>query len=523
MNPIRLLTFGLLLAALAGSGIAGPARAAGTFAEAARLEQARDYDGALAAYAAFLQAQPGDELAGTAAMAIANIELLVRRNPERAVEAYDRVLRDYAQSGWGAEAARRKAECLQALERWSEAGEAYGRALELTGSEREPHSAGWIQEVSLAAADCFYRSGERERVIATYEKALAGNLPSDAAAATLYRLGDCYETSGDESQAAARYAQILEGYPFAPVFNDALAKRELIERHRALDWASCEAFTRMRAAIRGGDFAVAESLAAAIVAGSGSQALRDGAEYNRIGAHALRTGEFEEGYRQMVALAAQRPDLARVVPSLDQRIQFYAAIAAMQAGLRANPENADGWRDFGEMASRAGAVGPAVDALERAAAIEPGNSDTALLLGYAYAAAGRVDDATRAFDLYLERNPQDGATCNQIGYTYLAANRPEQALPYFRRYAALAPEEANAHDSLGEGLMRAGKLAEAAAEYETAIRLEPGLANPCFMLGEIYRELGDRAKAAAAYTRFIELAPEDDRAADAHTRIEELD
>ena len=80
----------------------------------------------------------------------------------------------------------------------AQAGTAYHMALDLAGNRGpEGETAAWVNEVSMAAADCFHQLGDRAQVIATYEKVLAGALPPQATAAALFRLGVGHQCAGD--------------------------------------------------------------------------------------------------------------------------------------------------------------------------------------------------------------------------------------------------------------------------------------------------------------------------------------
>jgi tetratricopeptide (TPR) repeat protein len=509
------------LALLSLAVVPSQVRAEATFAEAARLELARDYEGALAAYEAFLQAHPRDDLATVAAAAIANIHAIAREDRESAIRAYTRVVSEYPLSGWGAEASRRKAECLQALERWNDAGSAYAEALALAGREREPHSETWVQQVSLAMVDCFQRGGEPQRVIEAYEHALAGELAPLAKAGTLIRLGEAYEVAGKEAEAAARYLEVLETYPLTDPFEQALAKEPLIARHQQVDWEIYRAFEGIAAARREGDFAAVERGCDEVLARSQNPRHRERAEFGKLSARAILTGQYAENVPALRQLVENHPDL-RAMPNLEQTLAFFTQAANLAEQARVAPQDAGPLRTLGALLMQQNLMPQAAVSLERAAALAPDDAATRFTLGQAYAASGRLPEAAAQFHAYLEQNPQDAMACNQIGYTYLAMNQAEASIPFFRRYVEIAPDDANAHDSLGEGLMRGGHLSEAVAEYETAIRLDVSFANSYFMLGEIHRQLGNREQARAAYARFVELAPDDQRVAEARTHLSEL-
>jgi tetratricopeptide (TPR) repeat protein len=534
MRMILLLSVGALL--LGSLGLtAGSAHGEDPFAGATGHIMTGNYQAALEEYEAFLRKHPHDRLAAVAAMGSANIQYLALENLDAAIVAYDRVLTAYRESPEASEAARRKGECFAAREDWTAAGNAYREALDLAGQRRtglgaggtEPATGGggetaaWINEVSLAAADCFYRTGDRQQVIATYEKVLAGSLPPEAEASTLMRLADCYETGDELERAAARYAELIENHPYSTELAGALAKRDLIAQHRDLNWSAYEAFAQANAANRQRAFAEAIEHCDRALSAGGSEALQSCARYRKTLCETVLAGDFTSGSRRLRELVASEP-VARAMPNSERTLGFLERGATAEANVARNPDDPAALRALGTMYQQVAANAKAIEVLERAQALAPEDEQTRLSLGFAYAADGRNAEAAEAFEAYLQVNPNNTAVMNQIGYTYLALGNPEQAVSYFRLYAETAPEEANAHDSLGEGLLRAGRLDESAREYERATQLDPTFANSYFMLGEVYRQLGDSEKAIAALRRFLELVSSGPQADQARAALSEL-
>lgn len=500
----------------------GVVRGQDNFDRAAAFGMAGDHQAALQEYESFLAEHPHDRLAPVAAIAAVNIHFLALEDHEAAVRACDRVLTDYHESAWAPDAARRKGECLQIGEEWAAAGEAYRQALELSGCGESDVSTDWVDEVSLAAADCYYQLGDHGEVVETYERALKASLPPHSTATVLYRLGDCYESDGEIENAARNYARIIEEYPFAPAFDQAMTKRELITQCTNLDLTPYLMYAQTAQDLRNRDFAGALQRTDEILSGTDNEVLRMCTRHRKIVAETMISGNFTEGARELAGLLAGLSD-QRSMPDAQQRLERFAAIAELEAQARAGPDDAAALRVLGRAYLRSGAIPRAVETLEQARALAPDDAQVHQLLGHAYAAAGRNEEAGRAFGVYLQENPNDTTALNIIGYTYLNLGDAERAVSYFRRYAEIAPEEANAHDSLGEGCLGAGRLDEAAAEYERAVAIDPSFFNSHFMLGEIYRQLEQNEKAAAAYERFLELAPTDLRGEQARTALRELE
>ncbi len=514
-----------------------PTRAADVFAPATRALMRGQPQAAIEAYEAYLAEQPEGPYAPLAALAAGNVHREALFDADTAIDAYDRVLRDYPASPWASEAARRKGQCLAERERWEAAGTSYERALQLArvasdasdaanpaaqrAEQTEQPNASWINEVSLAAANCYYQLGDRQRVIQTYERVLQSPLPAEARAATLYRLGECYEDAGERTQASAYYRQVLEGYPLAPEFGNALQKRSVIEPHEAMAWEAYEAFAAALGALRQRNPAAALEACNGADPEAGSPVLREHLEFCRVVAETITAGDFTAGLRRLNNVRRRLPR-DQVAERMTQTIDQYQQLADLEQEVHRSPDDSTLLERLGRRYLQAGALARAAETLARAVELNPDNDQAYFALGLACANLGDLERAAPAFETYLSRNPNDGNALNAIGYTYINVD-PERAIPYFERYAQVSPEEANAHDSLGEGYMRAGRLEDAADQYEQAIAIDPGFTNSYFMLGQVYQQLSETEKAIAAYRRFIELtAGSDPRCAQAEAALGEL-
>jgi len=504
----------------------GPTRAADAFAGATARLVAGDVPGAVAVYEAYLAAQPQGEFAPLAALAAGNLRREALADPNGAIASYDHVLADHPTSPWASEAARRKGECFEGQQQWAPAGEAYRQALDLVAAGNDDGAAvaipaAWINEVSLAAANCFYQLGDRQKVVETYERALAGSLPVEARATTLFRLGQCHEESGDSTQAARRYRELLENYPLAPEFTTALEKRATIEPREPLDWDAYEAFAGALRALRQRDFAASLQHCTTTLAGAASEPLKQHAEYCRIIGETITAGDYTAGARRLENLRRRMPRAA-VPRQIEQTITQYQETARLEAEAAEAPQDGRVLVQLGQRYLQAGSLAPAVEKLQAALALDPQNDQAQFALGQAYGRLGDTERSAAAYDAYLARNPNDINALNLIGYAWIQTD-PQRAITYFQRYAELAPDDANAHDSLGEGYLTAGRLEEAAAEYERAVALDPSFTNSYFMLGQAYQQLTRAEQAIGAYERFIELTGgSDPRCAQAESALREM-
>jgi tetratricopeptide (TPR) repeat protein len=520
LGPIVALAV-LLLACRPAVAPAQNATALDLMKQATRLERAGNPPGALVKYRKILEEHAQDRLAPVAAYALGNLLSVVLHDTTTALAEYDRVLTAYPTSDFAAEAARRKAECLQGRKQWAEAQYAYTEALSLAGQGATPQATDWLNTVSLAIGDCAFRLGDRRRVVEAYTKVLDGPIAPQPAATALYRLAETYAALGDSENAAIRYAKIVEEYPFAVDFDSAVGRRALIERYRTIDWAPVLAYARTSQDFRRREYAAVPARCDTVLAETRNPALRACAEFRKIVAVAQTGGDYTAANDSLRALLAALPD-PRTMPNAQVQLEQYEMLADAEKHAAESPNDAAAQSGLGGLYLQFGNAARAIAPLEAALRLDPQNAATHLLYGYACSAAGRHEEAAAAFEFYIERNPNDTDVLNQVGYTLLGMGQTERAIGFFERLVALSPDDANAHDSLAEGYLNAGRLADSATQYEKALALDPSFANSQFMLGDVYRRLGNNEKAIAAYQRFLTLSPEGAQANQARSALEQL-
>jgi tetratricopeptide (TPR) repeat protein len=501
---------------------AGIASTALEFDRATSLVMVEDYDGAIEQYQSFLARAPGDPLAPVARTAIARIQLEAQSDTTAAMASLDQIVANHPATVWGPEAARRKADCAAAQGDLLHAGETYEMAVTLGIGVSDELSPAWMNEVTMAAADCYQRAGESARVIGTYEKVLASSPPPEVAATALYRMGESYESAENVERAADSYARIVREYPSTPMFDRAMGKRELIDQHQNIDWEPYEAYAEGFRLIQANDLPAALATCEQVLGKTDNAALIECAEYRRIGLETAQSGDFTTGCDRLRAFIDKYPDGLRTQQAVQTLEQNWEPIAELEARVEQNPDDAAAASRLGLEYVRAQSTEKGITLLERAVELDPENDQSKFMLGNAYMRAGRTEEAVTAYEAYLEKRPEDTTALNMIGYAFLGQQQPEKAIPYFERYAEIAPEEANSHDSLGEGYLTAGRLEDAAREYERAIEIDPSFTNSYFMLGRVYRELEQTEKAIAAYERFIELVTTGPQFDQAVAALEEL-
>jgi tetratricopeptide (TPR) repeat protein len=178
---------------------------------------------------------------------------------------------------------------------------------------------------------------------------------------------------------------------------------------------------------------------------------------------------------QALARGDSFPPLERArleVQAAEISMNLNARHTALQALVKADPNDPVSWRGLGESYVNRHDYRHAVENLQKAVELEPRDAGTWNVLGYAAAYAGDLPAATTAL----------------------------------RRYQALLPNGANPLDSLGDVYFASGKLAEAKQFYLDAFQKDPNFLNQGDLLKAAIARLftGDRAAADQAADRYFD-------------------
>ena len=218
-----------------------------------------------------------------------------------------------------------------------------------------------------------------------------------------------------------------------------------------------------------------------------------------------------------------------------------AAIACLEAAVRARPSQASIWSDLGFVHAAIGALQTALDCYDTAIALDPdhasalnnrGNAltrlgrpfdalasfDLALAVkprfgaaynnrGAALRALGRFAEALKSFDDALDVDPRDVDAYNNRANTLLDLERPEEALEDYDRALSLKPSLTSVFNNRGNALLKLKRFDEALASYEKALHLNPNSAEALSNRGDALRALNRGEEAAASYRAALAVAP----------------
>src|SRR5438128_7344175 len=157
---------------------------------------------------------------------------------------------------------------------------------------------------------------------------------------------------------------------------------------------------------------------------------------------------------------------------------------------------------------RSGAASRALALLEAGVKANPEDSGAYLALADLYADAGRVDEGVKLLDRAGERFPKDASGPFQQGSMLEKADRCAEAERAFQRALELEPDNADALNYLGYMLAERGQRLDDAVRFVTrALELDPD--NPSYLdsLGWAQFKRGDLATAEKNLTRAAAALP----------------
>ena len=198
---------------------------------------------------------------------------------------------------------------------------------------------------------------------------------------------------------------------------------------------------------------------------------------------------------------------------------------------------ADGGRDrldelfaAGVGANREGAYDDAVTYFTLAAGLDPNCLECHYNTGVAYSALERWSDAERAFQDALAVRPDYTAAYYGLANVFNRAGRPEDAAAARDEatrltLVALEAGRQQAAEAVDRGIafLAAGNLEDARQRFEAAADQSPGYASAYYWLGVTLAEIGRSAPALTALRRALSLDGSGEHAADARSRIAELE
>jgi tetratricopeptide (TPR) repeat protein len=184
-----------------------------------------------------------------------------------------------------------------------------------------------------------------------------------------------------------------------------------------------------------------------------------------------------------------------------------AAIACLEAALRAAPANASTWSDLGVAQAAIGGLQTALNCYDRAIALDPDHCAALNNRGNALAGLGRPLDALASYDRALAVKPHFAAAYNSRGVALRALGRIAEALASFDQALAADPRNSDALNNRANALIDLGRAEEALKDYDRALSIKPGCAKALNNRGNALLDLKLPDEALASYDAALALNP----------------
>jgi len=312
--------------------------------------------------------------------------------------------------------------------------------------------------------------------------------PIEAVPEEVFAQGANLYTGGDYSGAIAKFDEILQRQPRAPIVLNAKGYA-LLKLGRGQDaLAIFEEVLGINAsdptAIIGKSDALAHEkrwrdvldlIDDAIVARPGDPAMLE-----RKGDALLALYRRQEAQIAFEAALARKPGDPALLAKLDQAkvdvatLQSRALIASASGNveesvrlldqvLKLEPENANALVAKATALRRAGRLDDAVECLDRAIALKPDHGGALLTRGRILEDRGLLDDALDTYDRLLELGPTDTDAWVAQGNVLLKMGRPEDALRSYKEALKISPDDEDIQ-------ARVGGLDSARAQHDQLIR-----------------------------------------------------
>jgi protein O-GlcNAc transferase len=191
-----------------------------------------------------------------------------------------------------------------------------------------------------------------------------------------------------------------------------------------------------------------------------------------------------------------------------QRGQTAAAVAACEALLRKNAQDADALGVLGLVALNGGDAARATELFRKAIVVRPKAALLHVYEGQALRKLGRAEEAIAAFRRAIEIDASLAEAHHQLGNGLKSLGRHVEALGSLARAAELAPASAAIRLNLGVAQLELEKRAEAIASFRKAIELEPSRPEAHNILGSALLDDGQISEGEAALRTALQLRPE---------------
>ena len=148
--------------------------------------------------------------------------------------------------------------------------------------------------------------------------------------------------------------------------------------------------------------------------------------------------------------------------------QYDKALADLSQALKLEPQNADGWNNYGLYLSESGKTKESLEALDKAISLRKNFDKAYYNRGNTFAKAGNYREALKDYAIALSINSSYTDALNNSGNCYIMLQRPDSAKVFFERSVQVDPNNVKAIMNLAVTLQSMGDTAGARVYIDKA-------------------------------------------------------
>jgi serine/threonine-protein kinase len=201
--------------------------------------------------------------------------------------------------------------------------------------------------------------------------------------------------------------------------------------------------------------------------------------------------------------------------------QFSPALADVEAGLRATPDDADAICDRALVLQSLRRLEEAEAEDTRALEKHPGFPRALSHRGIVRVERHELGQALADFEEVIFRNPLDAEAYNNLGGVLVAQGKFDQAINEYTTALGIEPENPEPYANRGLARQLKGETEQALLDYQAALQRDPRNPEVHFRLADVLESRGRRSEAAEHLKTSLETAPKDwPRRASVEKRLE---
>ena len=331
-------------------------------------------------------------------------------------------------------------------------------------------------------ADVLQRQGQSENAVAMYRRVL--EIAPDNTAA-LVNLGKAYREANQAQAAQEVLTRALELEPQSAAVHAELGQAAFVQEHYAEAVEHFEAALQLVPAANRLHYPLA-------------MAYRQLKDEDKAKAHLEQRGavgvKVADPFIAEVERLVQGARLQLVRGKLAfQAHRYREAMAAFNAAIQADPDNAAAWANLGTTLVQLGRTNSAIAQFREALRLQPENMTAHYNLGTLLLSAGQVREAVSHLRTSIISNPKDQPAHLSLGTALRQLGREEEALVHYAIAADLNPGDETAVQWTAELLAGQGRYQAARDRLDAAYRRFPSQGQTAHVLARLLATSPDPA------------------------------